>query len=93
MKIDSFILILTITVIGYLITLYIGIARIRKTNLLTKKRKIINIVLLLIIPFIWFPLIRVIIGPSDSLAEISRLRRIDQTKQEYMNSGFDDGTG
>jgi len=81
------VLFIGLTVISYLILVFHGISKIRHSNIFSKHTKTINIVLLIALPFIWYPLIITIVKPSDDVNELKRLRKEDQEKPNFTDLG------
>jgi len=74
----------------FLIYFYVSInsqRKIKSTILLTKKQKLINSILVWLIPFIWFFLIKHLIKSDDSIMTRGKRKVLNKKNAEFSGSG------
>jgi len=88
------IIILGILTGGYLIIILIAFLRLIRSNLFTKKQKIFNSIMILLIPFLWIIFIWTMTKKENEMEIIQKLKEKDKHKgNSIINENLDYNIG
>jgi hypothetical protein len=70
--------IFSVIAIAYAIMVWVTIKRIMNIKLFSKRQKILNMIMTILFPMIWIPLIFTLIKPDPSIFELKEMRDWDK---------------